>query len=73
MLTPPNVPTPARAEPPMLPLAGPEFHDIRCVCRKLLMRVAGLGCIIETVCPRCGAQVRWPTLAVEVTPRLATK
>lgn len=49
-------------------LRGRVVNEVRCpCCEHLLFKVMGLGCIIEIVCRRCGAMIRWPEVIPKVT------
>jgi phage FluMu protein Com len=44
------------------------MSEVRCPsCGHLLFKFLGLGCIIEIVCTRCKAVVKWPKTEAEVT------
>lgn len=48
-------------------MADSQMIEVRCPqCNKLLLRVAGMGSLVETKCDRCGAMVRYPKLAPEI-------
>lgn len=44
-----------------------NWIDVRCPsCNKLLLKVLGLGSIIEVKCARCEAMVTWPSMRAEI-------
>ena len=44
-----------------------EWLEVRCPkCHKLLLRIFGLGCLLEVKCSRCDTLVAWPSLTSEI-------